>query len=259
MNARQHLRLALDGQHPRLGRMVELALLALVVVSALGMGVETLSGLPDWAYAALGVLETVVIVAFALEYVLRLAVAERPWRYVTSFYGVIDLLSFLPSLIGFFHAGSVLDARALRTLRLRRLLRLLKIARYANAADRLQDGQGRGDHLRSGRFGGALCLRPDHLSVRERGPAGSILVGLLRHVVGGGNTHDGGLWRHLSDHVDGPRVHGADAVCGARSHRDPHRPRCIGDVGTAQAAAGEEPPRAADGVKARSSQCSGTA
>jgi voltage-gated potassium channel len=139
MTRRQHLRLALDGQHPRLGRSVELALLALVVVSALGMGVETLSGLPDWAYAALGVLETVVIVAFALEYVLRLAVAERPWRYVTSFYGVIDLLSFLPSLIGFFHAGSVLDARALRTLRLLRLLRLLKIARYANAADRLQD------------------------------------------------------------------------------------------------------------------------
>lgn len=139
MSRRQHLRLALDGQHPRLGRMVELALLALVVVSALGMGIETLSGLPDWAYAALGVLETIVIVAFALEYLLRLAVAERPWRYVTSFYGVIDLLSFLPSLIGFFHAGSVLDARALRTLRLLRLLRLLKIARYANAADRLQD------------------------------------------------------------------------------------------------------------------------
>ncbi len=103
------------------------------------MGVETLSGLPNWAYVTLGVLETIVIVSFAVEYALRLAVAERPWRYATSFYGVIDLLSFLPSSIGFFHTGAILDARALRTLRLLRLLRLLKIARYANAADRLRD------------------------------------------------------------------------------------------------------------------------
>ena len=139
MSRRQHIRLALDGQHPRFGRTIELTLLALVVVSALGMGVETLSGLPNWAYVTLGVLETIVIVSFAVEYALRLAVAERPWRYATSFYGVIDLLSFLPSSIGFFHTGAILDARALRTLRLLRLLRLLKIARYANAADRLRD------------------------------------------------------------------------------------------------------------------------
>lgn len=139
MSLRDHLRLALDGAHPRLGRSLELALLGLIAVSVLAMGVETLNGLPAWAVAALSGLEILVIAAFATEYLLRIWVSERPVRYVFSVYGIVDLISFLPTLLGLLVAGTSLDGRALRSLRLLRLLRLLKIARYTRAAERLRD------------------------------------------------------------------------------------------------------------------------
>ena len=137
MTFRTNLRLALDGQHPRLGRSVEFALLALIVVSAIGMGVETLNGLPSGIYVFFAGLEVFVVTAFALEYGLRLWVSDQPLRYARSFYGIIDLISFLPTLVGILLTGSALDGRAIRTLRVFRLLRLLKVVRYANAAERL--------------------------------------------------------------------------------------------------------------------------
>lgn len=137
MSPRESIRRALDGEHPRLGRSVEFALIGLIVVSALAMGVETISGLPEQVTQWLAGLEAFVVAVFTAEYLLRLLTAPKPWRYATSFYGIIDLASILPSLAGIFLSGSVLDTRALRTLRLFRLLRLLKAARYALAVDRL--------------------------------------------------------------------------------------------------------------------------
>jgi voltage-gated potassium channel len=139
MTLRDHIRMALDGEHPRLGRGIELALLGLIGVSVVAMGVETVNGLPDWAVSALLSLEIVVVAAFAIEYVLRLAVSERPLSYALSFYGIIDLISFLPTLLGLLFTGAYLDGRAFRSLRLFRLFRLLKFARYTNALGRMQD------------------------------------------------------------------------------------------------------------------------
>ena len=139
MTLRSHLRLALDGEHPRLGRSAEFVLLALIIVSAIGMGIETLNGLPPGIYSFFTGLEIFVVVAFALEYGLRLWVSDRPIRYARSFYGIIDLVSFLPTLVGLLLTGSAPDGRAIRMLRLFRLLRLLKIVRYANAAERLRE------------------------------------------------------------------------------------------------------------------------
>jgi voltage-gated potassium channel len=139
MTLRQHLRLALDGAHPTLGRAVELALIAVIVVSVIAMGIETLNGLPGWAQTVLWLLEICVVTLFALEYVLRVWVTDRPLRYVFSFYGIVDLVSFAPTLVSLLLTGTSLDGRAFRSLRLFRLLRLLKIARYTHAAERLRD------------------------------------------------------------------------------------------------------------------------
>ncbi|GAB5506602.1 MAG: hypothetical protein Rhirs2KO_17650 [Rhizobiaceae bacterium] len=137
MNWRNHIGTALEGHHPGLGRRVELALLAIVALSALLMGIETMQGLPDWARRALVVAEIVIIVIFVVEYVLRIVTARNKLAYVFSFYGIVDLLSIVPFLLGFLLPWFGLDLRALRTLRLFRLFRLLKVARYSRAAERL--------------------------------------------------------------------------------------------------------------------------
>lgn len=71
---------------------------------------------------------------FTIEYLARLYCAPRPMRYATSFYGLVDLLSILPTYLLFFLQGSqyFLIIRLLRILRIFRILKLLKYNSEAN-------------------------------------------------------------------------------------------------------------------------------
>jgi voltage-gated potassium channel len=137
MDWRKHVRTALDGRHPGLGHRVELFLHALILYSALSMGIETLPHLPGWAATALSVSEIVVVAVFTTEYVLRLLTSPAPGAYARSFFGIVDLLAIAPFYIGLIFIGAGIDLRAVRALRLVRLARLLKLARYTSAIDRL--------------------------------------------------------------------------------------------------------------------------
>lgn len=131
---KRRVALALDGEDPVLGRSVAFFLQALILLSVISISIETMPGLsPEWEHL-LAVSEIVTLTVFALEYLLRLWSAERPLGYVFSFWGIIDLIAILPSIL---MAGT--DLRSLRIFRLVRLLRLLKLMRYARAADRLGD------------------------------------------------------------------------------------------------------------------------
>ncbi len=123
---------ALEGTHPRLGRSVGFAIQGLIVLSVLSIGLETLPHLPDWAHRAFWIEEVVVVAVFTVEYLLRIAIAPNPWRYIFSFWGVIDLVAVLP-----FYLGLTADFRGVRAFRLVRLLRLFKLAHYSAAADRI--------------------------------------------------------------------------------------------------------------------------
>jgi voltage-gated potassium channel len=81
-------------------------------------------------------LEWFFTVAFTLEYAMRIAVVDRPWRYIRSFFGIVDVLAVLPTWISLVAAGSqyLLVVRALRILR---IFRILKLTRYVGEADLL--------------------------------------------------------------------------------------------------------------------------
>lgn len=83
----------------------------------------------DWLYAA----EWVFTIAFTLEYGLRLLVVRRPLRYATSFFGVIDLLSILPTWLSLLIPTSA-PLLVVRVLRLLRIFRVLKLAEYSGEA-----------------------------------------------------------------------------------------------------------------------------
>jgi voltage-gated potassium channel len=129
---REQVRMALDGDHPRIGRILVFALFALIFFSTISIGVETLPDLDPRVLRALGVIEVVTVAIFSIEYVLRIVTAPHPLRYIRSFFGIVDLVAILPSLLAF-----GFDLRALRAVRLLRLLRLLKVARYSRAVERM--------------------------------------------------------------------------------------------------------------------------
>ena len=106
----------------RAGRTFDTVVLSVIVGGLVVDGVATLEGLGPSVNQVLVLTSTAVTTLFVIEYLLRLATAPKRWRYMTSFYGIVDLVAILPTLLG-------LDLRALRAFRLFRLLRLLKITR----------------------------------------------------------------------------------------------------------------------------------
>jgi voltage-gated potassium channel len=136
MHWREHVATALDGRHPGLGHYIELFLDAVIILSTVALGVETVPDLPAWAVEALYAFEICVIAVFTIEYVLRLLCTPHPFFYARSFFGIVDLLAIAPFYIALLATGGAIDLRAIRALRLLRLARLFKLARYTVALDR---------------------------------------------------------------------------------------------------------------------------
>ena len=105
--------------------------IALIVAILASVAVVLLDSVPSLhaRYAnVFWTLEWIFTIAFTLEYCLRLYSLDRPLIYARSFYGVIDLLSVLPTWLSFFLPGAqpLLVVRVLRVLRLFRVLRLME-------------------------------------------------------------------------------------------------------------------------------------
>ena len=116
----------------RRGRIFDLMIQVLIVISLIDFTLETIPGLPPALEEALTVMEFIVVVVFSAEYLLRLVLAEKWYRFAFSFEGIVDLLAVLP-----FYLAIGVDLRTLRVLRLFRLLRLFKILRYGRTLRRI--------------------------------------------------------------------------------------------------------------------------
>ena len=117
----------------RMGKVFDLTIQILIVVSAVSFAIETLPGLSSTTIRLLAISEAVIIGVFTAEYLLRLYFSQKKLSFIFSFYGLIDLAAVLP-----FYLALGLDLRSLRIFRLARLAILLKIFRFSKAARRFQ-------------------------------------------------------------------------------------------------------------------------
>lgn len=118
------------------GRTFDVALLVIILASVLAVCLESVSAFEARFGTALRALEWLFTGLFTIEYGLRLYCAHHRLRYVTSFFGLVDLLSLLPTYLSLIFVGmhSLLVIRALRLLR---LFRVLKIMRHLGEAHSL--------------------------------------------------------------------------------------------------------------------------
>ena len=79
-------------------------------------------------------LEWFFTILFTFEYLVRIYCSPKPLRYMTSFFGIVDLLSILPSYLAFFitNANFLLIIRLFRVLRVFRVLKLIRYLSEAN-------------------------------------------------------------------------------------------------------------------------------
>lgn len=120
----------------RAGRVFDIALILAILGSVAVVVLDSVPGLQARYGEAFRSAEWAFTLLFTVEYLLRLWSARSATRYARSFYGVIDLLSILPTyLITLFPAGRFLTA--VRILRMVRVFRVLKLANYTREAGTL--------------------------------------------------------------------------------------------------------------------------
>lgn len=131
MKIKDYLQKIVEDNTTNKGRYFDYTIQLLIVLSLISFSIETLPDLSDKSKLWLRYFEVFSILVFSIEYLLRIWVSKKPFAYIFSFYGIIDILAILP-----FYLVSFLDLRFLRAFRILRIFRALKVIRYNKAIQR---------------------------------------------------------------------------------------------------------------------------
>ncbi|MBO9153335.1 ion transporter [Chitinophaga sp. GCM10012297] len=109
------------------GKAFDVALLFCILASIVVVMLDSVHSLHSRYGGIFLALEWIFTGIFTVEYILRLISIRRPYKYIFSFFGAIDLLAIIPSYLSVFFVGaqSLLVLRALRLLRIFRIFRLV--------------------------------------------------------------------------------------------------------------------------------------
>lgn len=123
---RQKIHIIIYGTNTVAGRLFDLILLGLILLSVFLVMLETVKGFDIKYHHELIVFEWIITIFFTLEYLLRIYTTNTPRKYIFSFFGIIDLIAILPMYLSFFVVGS----KVFSIIRALRLLRLFKILNH---------------------------------------------------------------------------------------------------------------------------------
>ena len=142
---RAHLHEIIFEADTPMGRLFDVALIWFILVSVLAVMLDSVAGIRARHGTLLTTAEWVFTIIFTIEYLLRLSCIGRPWKYATSFFGVVDLLAIIPTYLSLLLPGSqyLLVIRILRVLRIFRVLKLVQFLNEMNTMTRALRASGR--------------------------------------------------------------------------------------------------------------------
>ena len=111
------------------GKTFDILLLFCIVSSVVIVSLESIASVEQRYGFALRTAEWFFTGIFTVEYLARLWVVPAARKYALSFFGIIDLLSILPTYLAFFFGGAQ-SLMVIRSLRLLRIFRIFKLSRY---------------------------------------------------------------------------------------------------------------------------------
>ncbi len=118
------------------GKLFDIILLVTIIASIILVMLESVKAFDTKYHNFLNISEWIITILFSIEYIARMVTVKKPYKYVTSFYGIVDLLATIPKYISLIFGG-VHALAALRAFRLLRVFRILKLARYLGASNTL--------------------------------------------------------------------------------------------------------------------------
>lgn len=127
------------------GKKFDVWLLVLIVLNIVVLVVDSLYGTTStltsgaqwkWSWWVIKIMEWGFTIFFTFEYYLRIYCLKHPWKYVLSFWGIVDFISIFPAYLSlFWPGGQVLTV--LRLLRVMRIFRIFKMLRFQQEARHL--------------------------------------------------------------------------------------------------------------------------
>lgn len=118
------------------GKLFDIAVLICILLSVLVVMLESVQTIGKQMHSWLWGLEWFFTIIFSLEYIARLYVVLERRRYVLSFFGIIDLLSILPTYLALFIPGTQ-SLLVIRSIRLLRIFRILKLVQFVGESKNL--------------------------------------------------------------------------------------------------------------------------
>ena len=122
------------------GKAFDIGLLVAIALSVIAIMLESVVSIEEKWGPYLRMFEWTITGLFTVEYALRLLSVRSPWRYATSFFGMVDLIAIAPTFIGLLAAPEAFSTQGLmmiRTLRLIRVFRIFKLHQYVNESQAL--------------------------------------------------------------------------------------------------------------------------
>ena len=152
------------------GRTFDIILIICILISIGVIMLETVESIDQATLDILLVMEWVFTILFSIEYLLRIWVVQNKKGYVLSFFGIVDLISILPTYLSILLTGANV-LLIIRSIRLLRIFRVLKLARFVG------EGQALIVALKASRFKITVFLVTVITSV--------IIAGTLMYIIEG--------------------------------------------------------------------------
>ncbi|UPT70545.1 MAG: ion transporter [Flavobacterium sp. JAD_PAG50586_2] len=134
---RQRVYIVIYGANTWGGRLFDLILLGVILLSVLLVMLESVEKLDTKHHHLILIAEWIITIFFTLEYVLRILSNRKPLSYIFSFYGIVDLISIMPMYLSFIFPGSRMLS-VIRALRLLRLFGILNLVHFTGQESQLK-------------------------------------------------------------------------------------------------------------------------
>lgn len=122
------------------GRLFDQILIFVILVSISVVVLDSVQSISTKYHSILFTLEWLFTFIFTIEYIARIYCAPDRRKYALSFFGIIDLVAFLPTYLALFfpELHSLIDVRVLRLLRIFRIFKLTSfLVEYDHLANAL--------------------------------------------------------------------------------------------------------------------------
>lgn len=130
---RNRIHIIIEGTDTRLGKLFDIVLLITILASVAVVMLDSVLYMRLQYGTLFRYAEWFFTILFTIEYILRWFSAPNRFRYAFSFFGIVDLLSVLPSYLSLVFGG-VQYLLIIRILRILRVFRVLKLNTYMQQA-----------------------------------------------------------------------------------------------------------------------------